>query len=151
MMRSLGSLGGRLYGSPSFFPEGESSIPAHPRELLEFPWVCHTSAASPKRPITALGPENESFEFRPPQSMIVNDFACAAALTIGGVGLAALPEFLGEPAVARGELVRLFPDWVVGGGKLSVVWPEAREGSPRIQRFVALSVETFQDVGMSPR
>ena len=64
----------------------------------------HTTTWTYRRTDGAL----EHLEFRP--AAVVSDSAALRPLLAGGGGIGRLPDFLAGPAVARGDLIRLFPE-----------------------------------------
>ncbi len=62
------------------------------------------------------------------------DVLCAAA--IGGEGIVALPTFICAPAIARGELVVLLPDWPLPELGVHVVYPSRRYLSAKVRALL---------------
>lgn len=61
-----------------------------------------------------------------------------------GVGVALLPEFFAREAIARGELIRLLPEWCnQGAGGVWAIYPEQRHLALKVRLFVDLLVERF--------
>jgi DNA-binding transcriptional LysR family regulator len=63
---------------------------------------------------------------------------------VAGVGVACLPDFFAEGAVASGELRRLLPDW----GFAIPIWalyPNNRHLSPKVKVFVNMLAERLKD------
>jgi DNA-binding transcriptional LysR family regulator len=57
-------------------------------------------------------------------------------LILGGVGIGRLPDFLARPLVARGELVRLLPEFANESVEVHAVYPAHRSLSAKVPLFV---------------
>jgi DNA-binding transcriptional LysR family regulator len=55
-----------------------------------------------------------------------DDFGFVHQATLNGAGIAIMPQFLAEPSVARGELVRLLPRHLAWRGVWHLVYPTGR-------------------------
>lgn len=58
------------------------------------------------------------------------------ALTIEGLGLGYMPDFLARGAIAEGQLLRIPLDLPADEGRFWVIWPSSRQLSPKIRVFV---------------
>lgn len=68
-----------------------------------------------------------------------NDYSAVAALLAAGGGVGGLPEFVAEPHVAQGTLVKLSLAWDAPDAVLSLVWLRSRHLAPRIRAFIDLT------------
>jgi len=57
-------------------------------------------------------------------------------MTLQGLGIGGIPDFLACDALAEGRLVQVLPDYVDPPNRLSLVWPSSRHLSPKIRVFV---------------
>ncbi|WP_296257803.1 MULTISPECIES: LysR family transcriptional regulator [unclassified Pseudomonas] len=76
-----------------------------------------------------------------PELRIKNLFVCNSmdavkAMTLQGLGIGGVPDFLLGDALAEGRLVEVLPDCVDPPSKLSLVWPSSRHLSPKVRVFV---------------
>jgi len=69
----------------------------------------------------------------------------ARAAAIAGLGFAPLPDFIAEPALESGELVRVLEDWVPRGGGIYAVYPHRRYLPAKIRVFVDFLVQWFKE------
>ncbi|MCA9699111.1 MAG: hypothetical protein KC431_16430 [Myxococcales bacterium] len=60
---------------------------------------------------------------------------------LADAGIAALPRFLTEQALADGALVPVLPRWSLPSGTLSMLWPARRHLSPRVRAFIETARE----------
>ena len=69
-------------------------------------------------------------------AVTVNDTDMAYHAVMSGIGIAPLPNYLVEPQVERGRLVRVLPDLATGTQPVSLVMPVHRHVSQKTQCFV---------------
>src|SRR5690606_4340790 len=74
----------------------------------------------------------------------------ARAAAIAGLGFAPLPDFIAEPALESGELVRVLEDWVPRGGGIYAVYPHRRYLPAKIRVFVDFLVQWFKERATPP-
>lgn len=78
---------------------------------------------------------HHGLEATAPHGIMFDQFAPMMQAAVHGVGVALLPEFLAEPEIAEGRLVRT-PGAPVGGvGTYYLVWPEGGTPSPALVAF----------------
>jgi LysR family transcriptional regulator for bpeEF and oprC len=80
--------------------------------------------------------------FEPPARLLVGNAEAAVDAAAAGLGALQILDFLVEPAVREGRLVRLLRDWEVPGPPISVVYPSNRYVSARVRAFVDFVRET---------
>ncbi|MCX7890066.1 MAG: LysR family transcriptional regulator [Rhodobacteraceae bacterium] len=71
----------------------------------------------------------------PQRGMVFDQFATMMQAAIHGLGVALLPEFLAEEAIADGRLIALSPAAATGQGSYHLVWPTARADWPPLAAF----------------
>ena len=76
----------------------------------------------------------EQIEFRPANA--VSDSAALLPMLVGGAGIGRLPDFIARDAVARGDLVRLFPDAKGDGFGVHALYPSHRSLSAKVRVFI---------------
>ncbi len=77
--------------------------------------------------------------------LICGDFAALLACAKRGVGVTLLPEFVCGPAVSRGELEVVLPEWSVPQGTMHFVYPSRRGLLPGVRAFVDFLAEQLPD------
>ncbi|MCB1384862.1 MAG: LysR family transcriptional regulator [Nitratireductor sp.] len=65
--------------------------------------------------------------------MRFDQYATLLQATVAGLGAALLPDFIAEPEIAAGRLVRLGDGQTVSLGTYSLVWPQAHEDYPPLR------------------
>ncbi|WP_243042455.1 LysR substrate-binding domain-containing protein [Dyella sedimenti] len=77
--------------------------------------------------------------------LICGDFAALLQSCKRGIGVTLLPEFICGPAVSRGELELVLPDWNVPQGTMHFVYPSRRGLLPGVRAFVDFLAEKLPD------
>ncbi|MBQ0936390.1 LysR family transcriptional regulator [Ideonella paludis] len=141
--RRLGSLSYALYAAPAYLQQ--RGVPRTPEELsrhelLVFApgsattaWVLSRDGDTSRVPLIQA-------RFRASSSFAVRDAAAA------GLGVALLPQLIGEPLVAAGLLRGVLPGWVPPEVPVSAVFASARFLAPKVRAFVELALTSFKGV-----
>ncbi|MGA0603453.1 LysR family transcriptional regulator [Caulobacter sp. KR2-114] len=66
-----------------------------------------------------------------------------------GLGLAQMPVFHVQQALAEGRLVQVLADWPVPTAPVSVIYPRSRQLSPRVRLFIDWTVQRFAGAASS--
>ena len=74
--------------------------------------------------------------FDVPPGDAVSDSAALEPVLIGGAGIGRLPDFMAAPAVARGDLVRLFPQARGDALDIHALYPSHRSLSAKVRAFI---------------
>ena len=85
------------------------------------------------------------------ETLVVNDPAAMREAAQLGLGVAflALPDVL--PALERGDLIRLLPNWYADAGEISIYYASRKLVSPKIRVFVDFVVDAFRQQGLAER
>ena len=133
-----------FYASPRYIEERGAIV--HPTELERHDVALHSGAAGN---VPARSSDGEALDLSIPNPAYeVNDSLLLRAIIESGAAIGPLMSFVAEPAVDRGELVRILPDWSIPAGKITLVWPPSRQLSPRVRAFIDLA-EASMARGMS--
>ncbi|MFL6697290.1 MAG: LysR substrate-binding domain-containing protein [Vitreoscilla sp.] len=120
--------------------------PTHPSQLAAFDGVVMRSAGTGRVRSWMLRHRKTGMELPAVlnETVVLNDpDAVAEAVRLGfGVALVGLLAVL--PALERGELVRLLPDWYADAGSISIYYPSRTLMSAKARVFVDLVVNTFK-------
>jgi len=81
----------------------------------------------------------QQIAFRPANA--VSDSAALQPILIGGAGIGRLPDFIARDAVARGELVRLFPETAGDKFEVHALYTSHRSLSAKVRVFIDALVE----------
>jgi LysR family transcriptional regulator, regulator for bpeEF and oprC len=118
--------------------------PQHPSELEDG----HATVAFFSARTGRLYPEvfmrgGETIELVGNYKLSVNDSNAHMTALLAGVGISQAASFSAAPHLARGELVRVLPEWTRPAVPLHVVYPPNRHLSAKTRAFVDWAVELF--------
>jgi DNA-binding transcriptional LysR family regulator len=74
-------------------------------------------------------------------SLLSDDMATLKAAACAGLGIVALPGYVGSAEVERGQLVRVLPQWIADLATMSVLMPSRRGLLPSVSAFVEFLAE----------
>ncbi|ANB18665.1 Transcriptional regulator, LysR family [Dokdonella koreensis DS-123] len=133
VLRSVGEARAVLVASPAFLDaQGRPRVPA---DLARYPLLSMDEHEGPQwlRLFDAAGRPVE-IEMRAP--LVCGDFVVLHEAARRGVGVAMLPDFVCAPAVARGELERLLPEWDTPQGTVHFVYTGRRGLLPGVRALI---------------
>ncbi len=131
MARKLGEI--ELWPCASSGYLAERGIPTSPDALSDHAligWIDRPSEWA------FTGTDGELHRIAVPVGTVVPEPAVLQLLLAGGAGIGRLPDFLARPLVARGELVRLLPDFQPETVDVHAVYPVHRSLSAKVPLFV---------------
>jgi DNA-binding transcriptional LysR family regulator len=124
--RKLGQMRLLPCAAPSYL--ARHGRPRHPRDLAQH---------------DLHGPDGAVHEVRAQGSLNANSGQVLVAAAVAGQGLVLETDFHVGDALARGELVRVLPEYEGGGGDIWAVYPSRRHLSAKLRLFVAHLVQEF--------
>lgn len=80
--------------------------------------------------------DNEKVEINGRYIVSMNDSRSYLTAIQAGLGVAPVPLFMASDAVAKGQLIRILPDWEVEALPLYIVYPQNRHLSNKVRIFV---------------
>jgi DNA-binding transcriptional LysR family regulator len=95
-----------------------------------------------------FSPTGEERVLQPRGAIAADDISFIKRTVLAGGGIALLPQFICAREELAGKLVRILPEWRVGGSPLHVVYPSARYVP---QRVVALRDYLIEQLGSIAR
>ena len=139
--RRLARLELGVFAAPGYL--AATGMPAHPCELEAPPHhaVGFLWARSGKPLSYTLRRGGESVQVHARHRLVVDDGNAFIAAVAAGLGVAWLPAYMAAGHMARGELVRLFPDWQLPPMPLSLAWRPRPHVSARLRVFIDWMVE----------
>lgn len=133
--RRLALFTGGLYASPGWLRRLAGPL-EHPQALRDLGDAVHALVIGApnqepapwrlRREATREGVAAELWQGLPARRTLANAPAVLMQMAVAGVGVAPLSEFFAMPALRRGELVRLLPDWDLPPAPAWAVFPERR-------------------------
>ncbi len=129
--------------------------PAHPSQLATLDGVAIRSLATGRVRTWMLRHRKTGMELPAilNETVVLNDPDAVAETVRLGFGVALVGLLAALPALERGELVRLLPDWYADAGSISIYYPSRTLMSAKARVFVDLVVNAFKsqrlDVALS--
>jgi DNA-binding transcriptional LysR family regulator len=77
--------------------------------------------------------------------LVTGDFTALMHAVIQGAGIALLPEEYCAPAIARGQIEWVLPEWTTAQGTLHFIYPSRRGLLPAVRAFVDFLAERLPD------
>lgn len=140
----------RSFGQSRVLPVASPSLlkthgrPERPEDLARLPVLSMQEHEGPQvwELIDANG-ERVSVEVQ--ARLITGDFAVLLDAARQGIGVALLPEFVCAPAITRGELEVLLPEWSAPEGVMHFVYPSRRGMLPGVRALVDFLAERLPE------
>lgn len=112
-------------------------IPEHPSELQDkHHCVSYFMAQNNRTMAFDFERDGEKIEVNARYLVAVNDARSYLTAALNGLGISPLPYFMAAEALARGDLVRVLPEWRTEPIALYVVYPPNRHLSNKVRVFV---------------
>jgi LysR family transcriptional regulator for bpeEF and oprC len=121
-------------------------VPRTPEDLLQHRCICIVAPGG--QPMTqwrfasAAGPSTVQVQPRP----AYNDGPACRAAALAGHGLVRLPSMALQDSVARGDLLRVLPEWYCVAASLNLVYPASARRVPRVRVFIDWMRTLFADL-----
>ncbi|MFO1296252.1 MAG: LysR family transcriptional regulator [Rubrivivax sp.] len=116
---------------------------AEPADLARVPAVEFSTAPGPVSWLL-IGPAGEERRVEVSPRLRADDFAITMQAAIEGVGVAVLPDYIVEPEIERGTLVRVLPQWRQPAGKAHLAYASGRLQAPAVRAFIEFVVAHFE-------
>jgi DNA-binding transcriptional LysR family regulator len=128
--RRLGPFRFVLVAAPAYL--AAHGQPQQPAELAQHACLRYQFASSGKIEEWKL----QGLPERLPTALVCNNMEAMLGAATAGMGIAWMPDFLAQDALARGELVQLLAEQPREQGQFSALWPSSRQLSPKVRAFV---------------
>ncbi|MDT3486589.1 LysR family transcriptional regulator [Stenotrophomonas maltophilia] len=141
--RPLGALPIGFHASPAYVQR--FGVPTDPRELQgpDHHMVGFLSPRSGRARVFSAQRGDERVEVQGRYTVGFDDGNAYLAAALAGLGVVALPSYMAEPHVARGELLPVLPDWQLPPMPMHVMFPPNRHMSQRLRMFIDWVVEAL--------
>lgn len=133
-MRKLNGYSHRLLGSPDYF--AKRGVPTQPGHLSAHACLRYRYPSSGKLDPWPLVDDPGEGPVNVPRSATANAIEPLLAMAQAGLGIACLPDFLVEEAVAAGGLIPVLEAYIRDYRTFSILWPWSRQPLPKIKAFV---------------
>ena len=116
-------------------------LKAHPVDSLEAlaaaEWIIHERLSATLRwQVRGTDGEKAVLEIKQPPRLYADSAQALMAFALAGCGVALLPEWLVQKALASGELVAVLPDYEFASQGIYAVYPDARHVSAKVRTFI---------------
>lgn len=144
--RPLGALPWTLCAAPDYLQR--HGTPKHPQQIIEqgHRVVSYFSARSGRNLPLRFSHAGEQIDIETQDALRVNESNTHLAAALAGLGLVQTLAFMARPAIARGELVALLPEWQPAPMPMYAVYPPGRQLSARVKAFLDWTAEQFAGV-----
>lgn len=141
--RPLRSLPIGFHASPGYVQR--FGLPGHPRALdgPQHHTVGFLSPRSGRARVFTAQRGNERIQVQGRHTVGFDDGNAYLAAGLAGLGVVALPSYMAEPHVARGELLPVLQDWQLPAMPMHVMFPPNRHMSQRLRVFIDWVVEAL--------
>lgn len=129
----LGDFDQYLVTSPAYLERHPA--PAAPEDLANHTWVALTLLPTPLT-WTFTREDGESRTVRMNAPLRTDSAGTLRALLRHGAGVSVLDQLSAEASIARGELVRLLPEWRLPRGGIYAVHPPGRHVPAKVRAFI---------------
>lgn len=129
----LGDFEQYLVTSPAYLERHPA--PQTPEELADHTWVALTLLPTPLT-WTFTRDDGETRTLRMNAPLRTDSAGTLRALLRHGAGVSVLDQLSAEASIARGELVRLLPEWRLPSGGIYAVHPPGRHVPAKVRAFI---------------
>jgi DNA-binding transcriptional LysR family regulator len=123
--KRIGATVGRFYAASRLFKS--KNAPVRPEQLLNWPMLLIASDAATATWQLQSAKRTERVTFKP--RLAANDHSVILAALQAGLGIAALPMFLGDPLVKTGKIQAVLGDWSAREVPLYLIYPSHKSVS----------------------
>ncbi len=129
----LGDFAQHVVASPTYL--ARSTRIAQPADLARHEWVALLLLPSPLT-WKFQSPRGQVRTVRVAGRLRTDSIASLRGMLTAGWGISVMDEFSAAPAVAKGELVRVLPQWSLPRGGVHAVFAPGRHVPPKVRAFV---------------
>ncbi|MBY0515385.1 MAG: LysR family transcriptional regulator [Bacteriovoracaceae bacterium] len=138
--RKVGVIQYALFATPEYLKK--NARPKHPRDLRQHSCLAFNPGRSDFGSVewkleSKSGPTKISI----PHRVELNNLSALKSLLMLGNGIAFFPAFLIKDELARGEVVRVLPEWSSSSKPVHLVYPPQKHLPPRLSEFLKQAFE----------
>jgi LysR family transcriptional regulator AphB len=138
--KRLGKVARKIYVSPDYLKQhGEiKSV----EQLRQVSFLLMSSIVNNERLL--LTSKNKQHEMKILPRMLVDDFLILKQMTIEGLGVAIIPDYMCEHELANGELIEVLPSWGMPEVHVYALYPKHRLNVPKVKAFLDFIQTVFK-------
>ncbi len=138
--RRIGPVERYLAAAPAYLER--KGRPSHPNELSGHDCLCYAYLPNPES-WHFTNAKGEETSVRPSGPLRCNNSDAMMPALRSGLGIALVPDFIGDPELESGALVRLLPDWSPPPIGLHIVTPASGPRPTRVTALLDFLAERF--------
>jgi DNA-binding transcriptional LysR family regulator len=125
-----------LYASREYLASrpARQRAPRVPADLTDHACIVYTELTT-RNAWTLITPDGSQVTVRVPAAFQTNSSEGVRAATLAGLGITYSPHFMFDDALARGEIVRLLPDWSAPPLPIHLLCTPERRGAAKVRAF----------------
>ncbi|MCL1125440.1 LysR family transcriptional regulator [Shewanella surugensis] len=139
--RKLGTTQRKFFASPRYF--SQSSIPEDINELLAHDLLLMSHLIKEEKLQLFSNKILHTMSIKP--KLVINDFSLLKQMTIEGLGISILPEYMCQSELIDKTLIPLLPHWTMESVHLYVLYPKNRAKIPKINAFLDFISDLFKE------
>lgn len=139
--QKLGNFQFWICASPEYLQR--QTVPTLPEELTAHDWIRLDKDISPTD-VTLVGPGGRTITIPARPRVMANEQQANESACLTGLGIGLLSSLDVAPLVARGQLVRLLPDWSVRALDIWALTPQ-RQAQPAKVRLAIQAIKSYLD------
>ncbi|MEZ0494781.1 LysR substrate-binding domain-containing protein [Sphingomonas sp. IW22] len=140
--RRLSAVSSHVVASPGYLER--HGTPTHPAQLADHACFGYTNIANPTW--TFQGPGGEQAAVRVVGPLSTNNGEAMVPALKAGVGIARLPDFIVDPEIKKGELVKILNDWRAPPVALHLLTPPSARRPARVELLISWLSERFRNI-----
>lgn len=145
LARGIGTSRLLLCAAPGY--AAAHGLPATPAELADHECLLYTQGTEGRQQVWSLQRGGETARVRVQGGFAANNGDILQRAAMAGRGILMQPDFIARPAMARGDLVPVLPDWDAGPLAIQAVYTQRSHLSARIRTFLDFLDEYLATAG----
>lgn len=139
--KNLGQVARKLYVAPSYLEQcgAITSI----EQLEKYDFLLMSDLYKNGSVTLNSGKQLKSFQITP--KILVNDFLVLKQMTIEGLGVAIIPDYMCDQELIDGSLVPLFKEWGMPNVDVYALYPKHRLNIPKVKAFLQYIQKVFDE------
>ncbi|MFT2109644.1 LysR family transcriptional regulator [Marinomonas sp. 2405UD68-3] len=139
--KRLGTVNRRLYASPSYLSRHDKIMSIEQLAIHDFLLMNRAQTND----IISITSGNIKHDINIDPKLIVDDYLILKQMTIDGLGVAIIPDYMCQQALKEGSLVALLPDWEMPPVDVYALYPKNRLNIPKVKVFMEYIQKIFQE------
>lgn len=138
--KPLGKIRRKMYTSPNYLCQNKpiKSI----QQLSQSDFLLMTSVQNNGHVFLTSGEQQHELKVMP--KMLIDDFSMLKQMTIDGLGVAIIPDYMCQQELINGKLVEVLPTWGVPEVDVYVLYPKHKLNIPKVKAFVTFIQQVFK-------